>query len=131
MRNFNQYIHRHIIHTHTSKILHQEHAHIHCDLEIEIPTSVFAVVILTFLVSCVLPVSDGELEPHVPDHVVAETGPNSHPVLIGIHRHGENQPWCVGVCVCVRVNEEKCVCIFLYRSFTYSIYLYVCVCVNA
>ena len=45
----------------------------------------------TFLVACVLPVSYGELKPHVPDDVVAKTGPQSHPVLVGINSHGQDK----------------------------------------
>ena len=38
-----------------------------------------------------LPVSDGQLEPHVPDHMVPETGAQGNPVLKGVYCHGENQ----------------------------------------
>ena len=45
----------------------------------------------TLGVPCVLPVSDGKLEPHVPDHMIAETGSQGNPVLKGVHCHGQNQ----------------------------------------
>ena len=45
----------------------------------------------TFLVACMLPVSYGELKPHVPDDVVAKTSPQSHPVLIGVNSHGQDK----------------------------------------
>jgi hypothetical protein len=43
---------------------------------------------LTLPMSGMLPVSDRQLEPHVPDHVIAKTGSQSNPVLKGIHSHG-------------------------------------------
>ena len=41
--------------------------------------------------SSMLPVSDGKLESHVPDHMVAQAGTQGNPVLKGIHSHGHYQ----------------------------------------
>lgn len=51
----------------------------------------YQLVFHTLSMSCVLPVSDGQLETHVPDHMIAKARSQGHPVLQGIHSHRQGE----------------------------------------